>query len=107
MCKPRMCRHTRLSKGCYLTRFLPNRTLECVYTEPSCSLFAQRSSPRRTTVSPFVAEVVLDHGAWALQVADVFLGLAKALPKTAPADDSSKLIIGGKLEGEDSDAGCC
>lgn len=68
---------------------------------PSCS------GPRRIVVFPFVAEVILDHGAWALQVADVFLGLAKALPKTAPADDSSKLIIGGKLEGEDSDAGCC
>lgn len=42
-----------------------------------------------------------------VQVADVFLGLAKALPKSTPATDSSKLIIGGKLEGEDSDAGCC
>lgn len=42
-----------------------------------------------------------------MQVADVFLGLAKALPKSTPATDSSKLIIGGKLEGEDSDAGCC
>lgn len=42
-----------------------------------------------------------------VQVADVFLGLAKALPKNTPAADSSKLIIGGKLEGEDSDAGCC
>ena len=34
-------------------------------------------------------------------------GVAKALPKAAPPTDSSKLIIGGKLEGEEEAAGCC
>jgi hypothetical protein len=42
-----------------------------------------------------------------VQVAEVFLGVAKALPKAAPPTDSSKLIIGGKLEGEEEAAGCC
>ena len=39
-------------------------------------------------------------------VAEVFLGVAKALPKAAPTKDPS-LIIGGKLENEAEPAGCC
>ena len=40
-------------------------------------------------------------------VAEVFLGVAKALPKAAPTPNSDKLIIGGKLENEAEPAGCC